>query len=78
MGKTRADGKALKYILMVKELYNDEFPKLISILKSKSENRFEKSQQLLREKMTEMSKAMHECHYAGVALREKYDFSLPE
>jgi len=57
----------------VKELYNNQFPQLISILKSKTENKFEKSQTLLMSKMTEMSKAMHECHEAGQELREKYD-----
>ena len=70
--------KTLKYISKVKDLYNNQFPQLITILNSKAEGRFEKSQALLFEKMTEMSKAMHECHDAGVELREKYDIKLPD
>src|SRR5688572_27476851 len=62
-------GKALKFVKIVKELYDNQFPQLISILNSKTENKFEKSQALLMSKMNEMSKAMHECHDAGQELR---------
>lgn len=70
--------KALRYIMMLKELYNNQFPQLITIFNSKEGNRFERSQKLILAKMSEMSKAMYECHDAGVELVEKYDIKTPD
>ena len=65
--------KAITFVNILKDLYNNKFPEFISVLNSKTEDRFEKAQQLLYKPMLAMSKAMHDCHDAGEELRKKYN-----
>lgn len=65
--------KALRYVNLLKGLYDNEFPQFITVLNSNIEDRYEKSRSVLYAKMKEMSNAMHDCSDAENQLREKYN-----
>ena len=70
--------KVLKYVNLLNSLYDKEFEDYIKILDTQTEDRFEKSSQMLLPRLTELDKVGNACTEAGQQIRSKYDIQVTD
>jgi hypothetical protein len=68
--------KVSYYVTLLDTLYNNQFKDFIKILDSKSEDRFDRSSQLLLAPLKELDKAGKACSEAGEQIRSKYEIQV--